>query len=80
MRCHRQRDHHRGSLVDLTLHRHLAAMQGNEAFDDRQSEAGAFVPPLICRAGLKERISDSLEIVRRNADAQPGESHESLRR
>src|SRR5258708_3670150 len=52
----RQRDGHRGSFVDPALHGYLAAMQADQAFHDRQPEAGAFVAPLIGRAGLEEGI------------------------
>src|SRR5204862_5861096 len=39
----RQRDGDRRALADPALHIHLAAMQGDEAFHDRQPEAGALV-------------------------------------
>src|SRR6266849_3124929 len=60
----RQRNNNGGSLVDLAVHSHITAVQRNQALDDRQSEAGALVPALIGRAGLKERIADPLEILR----------------
>src|SRR3954470_11249263 len=40
----RQCDGDRGAFVKLALHGHLAAMQRNEAFYDRQSKPGALVP------------------------------------
>src|SRR5436305_15027821 len=43
----RQCDGHGGALLDPALHRHLATMQRDQAFDDRQPEAGALVTPLI---------------------------------
>src|SRR5947209_11337311 len=48
----RQCDGDNGALVDLALHGHLAAVQRDQAFDDRQPEAGALVAPLIGLAGL----------------------------
>src|SRR6185437_1966554 len=66
----RQRDRHDGSLVDLALHGHFAGMKADQAFHDRQAEAGAFMAPLIGLARLKERIADTLEIV--GGDADPG--------
>src|SRR5882724_6743167 len=61
----RQRDSHGGAFVELALHAYLAGMQPDQALHDRQPEAGAFVPPLIGLAGLKEGIADALEIVGR---------------
>src|SRR4051794_29712851 len=65
----RQGDGHRGTFVELALYGHVAAMQRDEAFHDRQSEPGALVTPLIGRAGLEERIADPLQIVRGDPDA-----------
>src|SRR6476620_11370993 len=56
-RRQRQHDGDRGSLVDLALHRHLAAMQRNQALDDRQAKAGAFVAALIGVPCLAERVA-----------------------
>src|SRR5450631_1390466 len=39
----RQRDGHCRTFANLALHRDLAAMQTDQAFDDRQPEAGAFM-------------------------------------
>ena len=50
------------------------ACKADQAFHDRQPEAGAFVPPLIGLAGLEERIADPLEIVGRDADAGIGDA------
>ena len=52
----------------------LAGMQGDQAFDDRQAKAGAFVPALIGLAGLEEGIADPLEIFGRDANAGIGDA------
>src|SRR4051812_44406787 len=67
--CQGQRDDDGGPLVEPAVHGHLAAVQRDQALDDGQPEAGAFVAALIGGAGLEERIADPLEILRRNADA-----------
>ena len=54
----RQRNGYGGTFVDPALYRQLARVQGDQALDDRQPEAGAFVPPLIGLAGLEEGIAD----------------------
>ena len=69
----RQRDGHGGAFADLAMHVHLAGMQANQAFHDRQPEAGAFMATLIGLAGLKERITDPLEIVGRDSNAGIGD-------
>src|SRR5581483_3135076 len=65
----RQRNGDGGALADLAVQAQIAAMQADEAFDDRQAEARAFMAALIGLAGLKERIADPFEIVGRDADA-----------
>src|SRR5256885_13898505 len=75
----RQRDGDGGALVDLALHIHLAAMHGDEAFYDRQAEAGAFVAALIGLAGLEEGIADPLEIVGGDAQAGVGDAQDQPR-
>src|SRR3954447_3510772 len=77
--CDGQRDGDGGALVDPALHRHLAAMQRDQAFDDRQPEAGALVAPLIGLAGLKERIADPLQVFGRNSDAVIGDAYHQPR-
>src|ERR1700732_2292490 len=75
----RQRDHNGGSFVNLALHGHFAAMQPDQAFHDRQPEAGAFMPPLVGLAGLEERMADPLEILRGDADAGVGDAKDQPR-
>ena len=65
-------DRHGGAFVELALHVHLAAVQADQALDDRQAEAGALVAALIGLAGLEERIADPLQIVGGDADAGVG--------
>src|ERR1700676_594409 len=75
----RQRHGHGGAFVDLALHRYLAGMHPDQAFHDRQPEAGAFVPPLVGLAGLEEGIPDPLEIVGRDADTGIGDAQQQPR-
>src|ERR1700759_4502659 len=70
----RQCDGDRGALVELALHGHLAAMQRDQAFHNRQPKAGTLVTPLIGLAGLKERVADPGQIVGRDADAVVGDA------
>src|SRR4029077_18960041 len=64
----RQGYRHGGAFADLALHIDLAMMQSDQAFHDRQSEAGAFLFALIGLAGLEEGIADPLQIVGSDAD------------
>src|SRR5436190_16754683 len=68
-KCQRQRDGHAGAFIDPALHGYLAGMQSNQAFHDREPQAGAFVAPLIGLAGLKEGIANPFEIVGPDAHA-----------
>ena len=47
----------------------VAAMQLDQALDDRQAEAGAVVTAVIGGARLEERIADAAQIVLADADA-----------
>src|SRR4051812_9663393 len=43
------------SLAEAALDIDAAAVQGNQAFDDRQAEPGAVIRPCVGAARLKER-------------------------
>src|SRR5258708_6144554 len=58
----RQRDGHGGTFIDLALQDDLAALQSDQALDDRQPKTGAFAPPLIGLAGLEEGIADPFAV------------------
>ena len=47
----------------------LAAVQRDQALDDRQAEPGAVVAAVVGRARLEERIADARQIVGADADA-----------
>src|SRR5262245_51886597 len=65
----RQADGHARALAERRLHIDLAAMQGDQAFDDRQSEPGAVVPAVIGRPRLEERRTDTRQVGLADADA-----------
>ncbi len=54
---HRQPYGHRGADAELTVNREAAAVQINQAFDDRQPQTRAVMPPVIGAPCLKERIA-----------------------
>ena len=59
----------RRALAELAFHIDLAAMQGDQALDDRQSEPGAVVAAVIGRARLEERIAEPRQVAFADADA-----------
>ena len=69
----RQTHDHARAFADTAADIDVAAMQFHQAFDNGETEPGAFVPPLVASSGLEEGLADARQIHLRNAD--PGICH-----
>src|SRR5262245_3650052 len=71
----RQANGDAGALPKPALDANVAAVQRQQALDDRNAEPGAVMAAVVGRARLEERIADARQVLGVDTDARVGNGH-----
>src|ERR1700682_122044 len=74
----RQAEGHFSALAQAACDIDAAAMQFDQAFDDRQTQSASLVRPIVRGMRLKKRIAELLEVAFGNADSAIGDAQQEF--